>query len=94
MEIRKYLAILLVFTLAGSILFLMFGNVFLTGEVILREYTFTKAICDENHYCQDYEIVCNGNKTISTSPITGSAVQFLDDWKDPRPQEAINKECE
>ena len=57
-------------------------------------YSFTKAICNGTNYCQDYEIVCNRNKTIGINPITGAAVQFSEDWEDRRDKEAIEKLCE
>lgn len=47
------------------------------------ENSLTKAICDENNYCEDYEIVCKGNEIIGLNP-TGFAVQFSEKWEDPR----------
>jgi len=31
-------------------------------------YSYTKAICDGENFCQDYEIICEGNKTIQKNP--------------------------
>ena len=47
-------------------------------------HAWTKAICDENNFCQDYIIECNGLKPLKISPITGAAVQFDSTWQDPR----------
>ena len=57
-------------------------------------YSYTKAICNETNYCQDYEIACKNGEVISKSPITGAAVQFSTNWKDPRDNEAIEKLCD
>lgn len=53
----------------------------------------TKAICDENNYCQDYHIFCKKESLIKMSPITGAAIQLPSTWTDPRNQETINKIC-
>jgi len=55
--------------------------------------SWTKAICDENNYCQDYEIFCKGKELVSISPITGAAIQFSENWEDPRDEEKRNKVC-
>lgn len=47
-------------------------------------YTYTKAICNQTNYCQDFEIKCSGEKLIETAPITGAAIQFSKNWKDSR----------
>lgn len=59
------------------------------------EYTnsHTKAICNSENLCQDYEIFCKYQKVIKMSPITGAVVQFPSDWKDPRDKETIEKLC-
>ena len=59
----------------------------------LDNYTYTKAICDDNNYCQDNVVSCDGKNVVSITPITGAAVQMDDDWKDPREDEEINKLC-
>ena len=38
-------------------------------------FSHTKAICDKNNFCQDYEIHCE-NKEIIGIRFTGAAVQF------------------
>lgn len=55
--------------------------------------SWTKAICDENNYCQDYEIFCKGKELVSISPITGAAIQFSEHWEDPRGEETRDKIC-
>jgi len=47
-------------------------------------YTYTKAICNQSNFCQDYEIICKGNKIIGSKPLTGAVIQHSDDWEDPR----------
>jgi hypothetical protein len=57
-------------------------------------YTWTKAVCDNSNFCQDYLIECKNKHTISMSPITGSAVKFSSEWHEKRPREMITKTCE
>lgn len=74
---------------------LFFFNNPITGKVIgVRDYTHTKAICDDENYCQDHIIKCSGEKVISITPITGAVVQFDKDWEDPRTKEQIEKLCD
>ncbi len=60
----------------------------LTGDAISNsnkeQYIHTKALCNNTNYCQDYQITCSGNQTLSIKPITGSAVQYSENWQDPR----------
>lgn len=56
-------------------------------------YTYTKAICNSDNYCQDSIIECEEDKVTKISPITGAIVHFSDDWKDPRDKETIDKLC-
>ena len=56
-------------------------------------HSLTKAICNSENFCQDYEIFCKDQKVIGMSPITGAAVQFSVDWEDPRDEEMRNKLC-
>ncbi len=78
--------------------FTMYLNQSITGDVIKTSeskiYSYTKAICNESNYCQDYEIKCSGNKTIEIKPITSATIQFSKDCKDPRNKEIIQKLCE
>jgi len=64
-----------------------------SDEGIPYTHSLTKAICDTKNFCQDYEIFCKNKDVIKMNPITGAAVQFPDDWKDPRDKEAIEVLC-
>ena len=72
----------------GIILFILIGIFILknniTGETIKDYYTYTKAICDENNFCQDYEITCENKELIEMQPITGASIQYSDTWEDSR----------
>jgi hypothetical protein len=92
---KKIISITILFLILISILSLLYINFFkkdITGKVI-NEYSYTKAICNETNYCQDYEIVCKNGEVISKNLITGAAIQFSTNWKDPRDNKAINKLC-
>ncbi len=52
-------------------------------------YSYTKAICNEDNYCQDYIITCENGELVNQNPITGAAVQQSSDWEDPRKDEAL-----
>ncbi len=54
-------------------------------------YSYTKAICDDNNYCRDYEIFCR-NTEIVEMRFTGASVQFDKNWEDPR-EEVKNNFC-
>ncbi len=57
---------------------------FLTGRVIeTNQYSYTTAICDENHYCEDYIIECEG-PTLIKFTATGSSIQQESNWTDNR----------
>jgi hypothetical protein len=82
------ISISIIFIILLSII-ILFLNPIITGETIKiaetkNTYTHTKAICNQSNFCQDYEISCDGNKTISSKPLTGAVIQHSDDWKDPR----------
>ena len=62
-------------------------NFLLTGNIIssTKNYsTYTKAICNENNFCQDYIFTCENDKVIEQTPITGAVMQFDENWVDPR----------
>ena len=65
------------------------------NKIISKEYPklFTKAICTENNFCQDYEITCI-NKKVENVKLTEAAVQFSKDWEDPRDEKTIDDFCE
>lgn len=78
-----------IFCLSILFLFMILG-IFYIKNILLRiadkENSLTKAICDNKNYCEDYEILCKGEEVIKLTP-TGAAIQFSEDWKDPRSQE-------
>ena len=80
-----------------SLIFLSIVAIILITSLIfskteINSYSYTKAICDENNYCEDYEINCYGNK-VASMKFTGAAVQNPFSWKDPRDKEAIEELC-
>ena len=93
---NKIIIVIVLLIVASLTLVVVFSQTDLTGSAIQdieEHYSFTKAICNETHYCEDYEFVCRGSETISRTPISGSAVQFNGNWEDYRDEETINKEC-
>ena len=78
---KKLIIIILILIIIASFLFIRSN---LTGETIKDHYTYTKAICDENNFCQDYEIICRDKEVIEMKPITGASIQHSDFWEDPR----------
>ena len=56
-----------------------------TGEKVVKDYyTYTKAVCTEKNFCQDYVITCENKEMTSMQKITGAAVQYSEDWTDKR----------
>lgn len=62
-------------------------------KIIEPTSSFTKAICTEKNFCQDYEIFCNKTEVIYMAPITGAVVQFSPSWEDPRSEKLKNRMC-
>mgnify|MGYP001558849844 FL=1 len=86
----------LLISAALLILILIFSTLILGSnlpENPKRIFSHTKAICTEKNYCQDYHISCENDTVISISPITRAAVQFPEDWTDPRDEKTINNMC-
>jgi hypothetical protein len=54
------------------------------GNILKSQYTYTKAICTEDNFCQDYEIICSNKAIVKATPITGATVQHSSTWQDPR----------
>jgi hypothetical protein len=81
------------FSIIISVLLLLLIAILLTLNTLTAENsavdysTYTKAICDENNFCQDYIFTCENGEITSQEPITGAFIQFDKDWVDPR----INK---
>lgn len=71
--------------LAGTLIIFL-SNEF-TGKTIGEidfTHTYTIARCNSTNFCQDYEVKCKNKTVLSFNPITGSAVQFPEDWEDSR----------
>jgi hypothetical protein len=83
---KKLIIIILILIIIASFLFIRSN---LTGETIKDHYTYTKAICDENNFCQDYEITCRNKEVISMEPITGATIKHSNTWQDPREQKEL-----
>jgi hypothetical protein len=54
-------------------------------------YQYTKALCNDSNYCEDYIIECSGKELKRFSP-TGMVIQKKENWNDPRenPEELCN----
>ena len=64
----------------------------ITGQTIQDNYTYTTAVCDENNFCEDYEVTCKGKEVLDISP-TGFTIQNPENWEDPRDPENIENLC-
>lgn len=65
---------------------MIISSIFLSNILVNEEpqrYSYTKAICDESNYCEDYYIECDGKKEIKISP-TGFSIQQDKNWEDTR----------
>ena len=82
-KIAKF-TILIGIALAISIGLFLLKNALITGAAIIDKTTFTKAICNDDNFCQDHVITCENGKLINQSPITGAVIQNDDSWEDPR----------
>ena len=82
---------MLLIVLIGILVFFFLNERTITGEAVF-EYTHTRAVCDENNLCQDYEITCQGNK-VQDIKATGFIVQNSEDWTDPRNPKDIEQWC-
>lgn len=92
---RKILALLIVLflVLVGTLFVLeasletsftkLYPDLSSESESLPYTHSSTKAICTEDNYCMDYEIICKNSKILEMR-FTGAAVQFSQDWKDPR----------
>lgn len=98
MEIKSsfWIYILLILCLISLVLITTFSSK-ITMRIIEKKETkdlqgFTKAICDDQNYCEDYEIVCEQKKVKSFTP-TGMAIQNSNNWNDSRTPEQIEEMC-
>lgn len=92
-NLQKILAIsgILIIILIGILVFSFINKPEITGETIF-EYTHTRAVCDENNLCQDYEITCQENK-VQNIKATGFVVQNPKNWEDPRNPKDVEQWC-
>lgn len=66
----------------------------ITGKVVYSNtYAYTRAICDENNFCQDYKITCVNNTLVSKEPITGATITHNKNWEDPRKDSETYEHC-
>ncbi|MDP3987057.1 MAG: hypothetical protein Q8P81_02415 [Nanoarchaeota archaeon] len=88
------LGIATLLVLAGFLTYLSTSKIAPDESVNLFGYTYsrTKAVCNGDNYCGDYEIFCDKNKFVNMR-FTGAAVQFPPEWKDSRSDEIRNKIC-
>jgi len=98
MKLKPIIIILILTSIILISILLFILNQSITGNVIQQASpknitTYTKAICNSTNHCQDYILECNNKNLISKKPITGAAVQFPENWEDPRTQEKIKREC-
>jgi len=63
------------------------------NPVYLKTHLFTKAICDKDNFCQDFEVECKNENVIRITP-TGFGIQKPIDWKDPRTPGEIERLCD
>jgi len=88
---KTTILIIFVIILIGIGVFISLNNLLFTGKIIEDQdfHSSTIAICNETNYCEDYEIECEGNKTIKTIA-TGFAIQHNENWEDPRGEQKEN----
>ena len=88
------LAVLLVMIIALTAITVVSSQQETPNSEASKQHSWTKAICDKNNFCQDYEIECTGNQLVSMSPITGAFIQQDKTWQDPRTFEHRNRVCD
>ena len=85
---------LIIIASALSVIFINLVKATVEYDKDFETRSYTKAVCNETNYCQDYVVSCNRNNVLSMNPITGAAVQFSDGWQDPRNEREINGFCD
>ena len=81
MKDQKTITVLLIILILAGIFFLAFKSE-LTGQAVRDQYSYTKAICNETNFCQDYEITCRNKEVVSVVPITGATIQQSENWQE------------
>ena len=92
MKTKIIFLIVIILVLVVGLIFSVFNLFQITGGTIQNHYTYTKAVCNETNYCEDYEITCQDDEVVSMNP-TGAAIQFSNDWEDHRNEEIIERIC-
>lgn len=77
---KKLILLIIILSIITTFLFL---KPQISGKIIENSYSYTKAICDENNYCEDYYIECKG-KTLNKLTPTGFSIQHSENWTDNR----------
>lgn len=75
------------------LILLIFTFIFTSKLVLskqLNSYSYTKAICNQNNYCEDYVIECDKGKLKTFTP-TGFSIQKNQNWIDQREPEDLCK---
>jgi len=93
---RKWLAlgIIICIILAGLLTYVSSEITTFKANNFNPPYTnsYTKAICDQENNCRDYEIFCNEDQFIEIK-FTGFAAQFSSNWEDEREPEFKERIC-
>ena len=84
MEKTSTTIIIILLLIAGVLLVIALKNTITSATIQESQKAYTKAICNESNFCQDYYIICQGEKLISRNPITGATIQHSENWTDPR----------
>lgn len=84
-------ALLLIVGAFGGGYFLGQGSV--TGQVVgtiesEKTYTWTTAICNDQHQCIDVLVHCEQGKVVSLVPVS-NLTQFSEVWNDPRLEDVV-----
>lgn len=61
-----------------------------TGKTITKTKTYTKVICNETNFCQEYLIECYEGKIEKMVPIENASIQHSDEWIDYRKNSSYN----
>ena len=84
---KKLAKIILILTIILLIIFLI-PELKISGKTIENHFSYTKAICDESNYCEDYSIECTENQPTKLTP-TGFFIQQDENWIDIREQKGL-----
>lgn len=80
----KKIVIIIGLLILSLSIYLILPNLNFTGRTIESNlYAYSTAICDEDKYCEDYIVECDGN-ILQKLTATGFSIQQDNNWKDPR----------